>query len=95
MTEEKYIELFSRNALRNMKKRDRAAWMASYHEALKAREDYQDAAQRSDDRSGFINWDSAVYLFNTGVDPKSAAFKATASIAYNKLREVRSGDETT
>mgnify|MGYP003643887051 FL=1 len=68
-----------------MRKRDRAAWMASYHDALKTREDYQDAAQRADYRSGLINWDSAVYLFNTGEDPKRAALEAVSP--YNTLRD--------
>ena len=68
-----------------MRKRDRAAWMASYHDALKTRDDYQDAAQRADYRSEFINWDSAIYLFNTGKDPKRAALEAVSP--YNTLRE--------
>jgi len=59
--------------------------MASYHDALKTREDYQNAAQRADYRSEFINWDSAIYLFNTGKDPKSAALEAVSP--YNTLRE--------
>ena len=68
-----------------MRKRDRAAWMGQYHEALKTREDYQDAAQRADYRSDFINWDSAIYLFNTGKDPKSAALEAVSP--YNTIGE--------
>jgi hypothetical protein len=59
--------------------------MGQYHEALKTREDYQDAAQRADYRSDFINWDSAIYLFNTGKDPKSAALEAVSP--YNTIGE--------
>ena len=41
----------------------KAAWMASYEKFLSKRGDHQ---------AGRINWDTATYLYTTGVSPEQA-----------------------
>jgi hypothetical protein len=67
------IDMFTIDERRGTMGAERAEWMKGYETLLKKRGDHQ---------AGKVDWNTATYMYNTGISPEQAVKKMVNSNPY-------------